>query len=263
MLLKKKVLPVLIISISLFILYTIWSNILILDDFHPSNDGLYVTSEGIQDEFTEGNIRKEGYHIYINLDELRLYLYKDGILVKTYMVSGGKPETPSPEGTWKIISKSDWGGSFGGSWMGLNVPWGKYGIHGTKYPWFIGKQNASHGCIRMYNKSARELYNTVPYGTTVTIVQKNRPFKVLKSGDVGSDVLKVQKALKKLGYFHDWPSGKFEDNLKRSVIKFQKANNYKVTGTVNKQLFDIIMQKYKEKLEEEQDKKILTFGQSV
>ena len=63
---------------------------MILDDFHPSNDGLYVTSEGIQDEFTEGNIRKEGYHIYINLDELRLYLYKDGILVKTYMVSGGK-----------------------------------------------------------------------------------------------------------------------------------------------------------------------------
>jgi len=37
-----------------------------------------------------------------------------------------------------------------------------------------------------------------------------------------ADVLKVQKALKKLGYFHDWPSGKFQDNLKKSVIKFQK-----------------------------------------
>ncbi|MFZ5987103.1 MAG: L,D-transpeptidase family protein [Bacillota bacterium] len=37
--------------------------------------------------------------------------------------------------------------------MTLGVEWGKYGIHGTKYPWFIGKQNASHGCIRMYSKS--------------------------------------------------------------------------------------------------------------
>ncbi len=104
----------------------------------------------------------------------------------------------------------------------------------------------------MYNESARELYNIVPYGTTVTIVQKNRPFKELKSGDVGSDVLKVQKALKKLGYFHDWPSGKFQDNLKKSVIKFQKDNNIKVTGTVNKSLYNLIMKKYKEKVEKEQ-----------
>jgi hypothetical protein len=251
-LLKNKAVLTLVVSIFLFILYAIWNNILILDDFHPSNKYLYVISESIQDEFTESCIQKEGYHIYINLDELRLYLYKDGILVKTYLVSGGKPETPSPEGTWKIISKSAWGGSFGGSWMGLNVPWGKYGIHGTKYPWFIGKQNASHGCIRMYSESAKELYSIVPHGTTVTIVQKNRPFKVLKSGDVGSDVLKVQKALKKLGYFHDWPSGKFEDNLKKSVIKFQKANNCKVTGTVSKRLYDIIIQKYEEKIKEEQ-----------
>ena len=107
-LLKKKAVLTLVVFIFLFILYTIWNNILILDDFHPSNEDLYVISEGIQDKFTESCIRKEGYHIYINLDELKLYLYKDGILVKTYMVSGGKPETPSPEGTWKIISKSAW-----------------------------------------------------------------------------------------------------------------------------------------------------------
>jgi len=38
-----------------------------------------------------------------------------------------------------------------------------------------------HGCIRMYNKNAKELYDIVPYGTIVTIVHKNRPFKELKS----------------------------------------------------------------------------------
>lgn len=235
--------------ILLVVSYNVWNNILILDDFHPSNDLLNAKSADILEEINDTSSIPEGYYIYINLDELNLYLYKDGELLKTYMVSGGKPETPSPEGTWKIINKSTWGGSFGGSWMGLSVPWGQYGIHGTKYPWFIGKQNASHGCIRMYNDSAKELYSIVPHGTTVTIVQKNRPFKVLKSGDVGSDVLKVQKALKKLGYFHDWPSGKFQDNLKNSVVKFQKANNIKATGTVNKSLYNIIMQKYEEKLE--------------
>jgi len=104
----------------------------------------------------------------------------------------------------------------------------------------------------MKNSDAKELYEMVPHGTKVLIVQKNIPFRVLKSGDIGSDVLMVQKALKKLGYFHDWESGKFGDNLKKSVIKFQKEHNFKVTGTVNKAVYDKIIQLYKEKLEEEQ-----------
>lgn len=134
----------------------------------------------------------------------------------------------------------------------INVPWGKYGIHGTKSPWSVGKSNASHGCIRMNSKDAKELYGMVPHGTTVRIVQNYRPFRTLQSGDIGSDVLMMQKALKKLGYFNDWASGKFGDNLKRSVIKYQKANKLKVTGTVNKTLYDVILQKYKDKLKEEQ-----------
>ncbi|MFZ5985828.1 MAG: L,D-transpeptidase [Bacillota bacterium] len=181
---------------------------MILDDFHPSYEAFYEndgesgnniedkSQGGNLDESKDSSIVKKGYHIHINLDTLILYLYKDGEVIKTYLVSGGKPETPSPAGTWKIINKSTWGEGFGGSWMGLNVPWGKYGIHGTKYPWFIGKQNASHGCIRMYSKSAKELYGIVPHGTTVTIVQNNKPFKILKSGDIGSDVLKGQMSLR-------------------------------------------------------------------
>ncbi|WP_265444977.1 L,D-transpeptidase family protein [Acetivibrio straminisolvens] len=245
---KKNVFLLAVLMLIIFLSYNVWENILILDDFHPSENLLDVSIDDMPEETEDTSVVTKGYYIYINLDELKLYLYKDGVLLKTYPVSGGKPETPSPEGTWKVISKSDWGGSFGGSWMGLNVPWGQYGIHGTKYPWCVGKQNASHGCIRMHNKSAKELYDTIPHGTTVTIVQKNRPFKELKSGDVGSDVQKVQKALKKLGYFHDWPSGKFQDNLKKSVIKFQKDNNIKVTGKVNKSLYNLIMKKYEEKL---------------
>lgn len=244
---KRKIVSATSIFLLLLSIFTVFNNILMLDDFHPLFSSL--TTE----EANETNIENiKGYFIFINLDALILGLYKDGSLIRTYPVSGGKANTPSPTGTWKIINKSTWGEGFGGSWLGLNVPWGKYGIHGTKSPWYVGKSNASHGCIRMNNKDAKEIFEMVPHGTTVTIVQKNIPFRILKSGDVGSDVLMVQKALKKLGYFHDWASGKFGDNLKRSVIKYQKANNLKVTGTINKALYDKIIQQYKDVIDKEQ-----------
>ena len=220
---------------------------LMVEDPHPLYSSLVIDEA---EEMTTGN--NKGYFIYINLDSFVLNLYKDGSLIRTYPVSGGKTNTPSPTGKWKIVNKSTWGEGFGGSWMGLNVPWGNYGIHGTKSPWYVGKSNASHGCIRMKNNDAKELFEMVPHGVTVAIVQKNIPFRALKNGDIGSDVLMIQKALKKLGYFHDWASGKFGDNLKRSVIKYQKSNNFNVTGTVSKALYDKMIQQYKETLEKEQ-----------
>ncbi len=50
--------------------------------------------------------------------------FKDNEIYKEYDVSGGKPSTPSPLGTWNIVSKANWGEGFGGTWMGLNVPGG-------------------------------------------------------------------------------------------------------------------------------------------
>ena len=52
--------------------------------------------------------------------------------------------------------------------MGLNVPWGNFGIHGTIYPNSLGWQS-SHGCIRMDNNDVKELYSYIPIGTKVTI----------------------------------------------------------------------------------------------
>jgi lipoprotein-anchoring transpeptidase ErfK/SrfK len=42
----------------------------------------------------------------------------------------------------------------------------KYGIHGTNQPWVIGTQ-ASHGCIRMYNRDVLQLWPQVRIGTFV------------------------------------------------------------------------------------------------
>jgi lipoprotein-anchoring transpeptidase ErfK/SrfK len=61
-----------------------------------------------------------------------------------------------------------WGEQFGGHFMQLNVPWGIYGIHGTNKPWSIG-QAASHGCVRMYNQDAAELYEKAYIGMPVKI----------------------------------------------------------------------------------------------
>jgi len=197
------------------------------------------------------NISPTGYHLYVNLDELLMYVYKDGELIKTYQVSGGKPSSPSPIGTWKIISKDTWGEGFGGAWLGFNVPWGMYGIHGTKENWFIGKSNATKGCIRMRNEEVRELYKYIPYNTIVTIVYDNMPFYPMRDGDVGTDVLNVERALKKLGYYNGSEDGVFGSALKKAVMEFQKDQRLYVTGVVNNSTYERIM-----KLEKEYDERL-------
>lgn len=108
------------------------------------------------------------YNIEIDIQKRKLKLFENGIQVKEYPVTVGKPSTPTPLGNWTIIKKALWGAQFGGHFMQLSVPGGIYGIHGTNKPWSIG-QAVSHGCIRMYSKDAAELYNKVPIGTPVHI----------------------------------------------------------------------------------------------
>jgi len=110
------------------------------------------------------------YKIKINTAAHTLTLYRNNIIYRTYKVAVGKASTPTPKGTFRIINKAvNPGGPFGARWMGLNVPYGDYGIHGTNNARSIGK-NISNGCIRMYNNNVIELYNLVPIGTVVQIV---------------------------------------------------------------------------------------------
>ena len=164
------------------------------------------------------------YEILVDVEESKLYLLNYGKIEKVYSCSGGKWNTPSPIGTWKITHKATWGEGFGGHWMGLNVPWGKFGIHGTLDPYSVGWAS-SHGCIRMNNNDVADLYKIVPYGTRVTIV--NGPygafgagFRNLKSGMYGSDVMQIQIELKKLGFFTSTPNGKFGIETEKAVQKY-------------------------------------------
>ncbi len=176
------------------------------------------------------------YSILIQIDEKKLYLYEDGVCIKQYPIASGRPDQPSPIGDWEITDKGKWGKSFGGRWLGLNVRWGSYGIHGTTNQNSIGRA-ASHGCIRMYNKDIRELYDIVSLGTPVII--RNGPFgpfgtgfRNLRPGDRGADVLAVQEKLKTLGYFEDAVTGIYENNLKNALYEFQKDHGLKLKFTI-------------------------------
>jgi lipoprotein-anchoring transpeptidase ErfK/SrfK len=91
--------------------------------------------------------------IVVSLEDRKLALVEDGQVKKIYTVAVGKPTTPSPQGSFTIISG--------------------YGIHGTNEPKSIGKA-ASHGCIRMAKADLEEFYEMVGVGDQVEIVgQRN------------------------------------------------------------------------------------------
>ena len=95
----------------------------------------------------------------------------------TYPVAHGRHNC-TPVRTWKVLAKYKTNPSsvYGPRKMRLFKRVGKkghyrwvftkYGIHGTNQPWVIGTQ-ASHGCIRMYNKDILKLWPQVPLGTYV------------------------------------------------------------------------------------------------
>ena len=55
----------------------------------------------------------------------------------------------------------------------MTLGWPSYLIHGTNKPYGVGLRS-SHGCIRFYPEDIAELYDKIPVGTKVTVV--NQPF---------------------------------------------------------------------------------------
>lgn len=165
-----------------------------------------------------------------------------GEILKSYVVATGKSDTPTPLGTFKIIEKAKWGGGFGSRWLGLDTPWGKYGIHGTNKPNSIGL-NASAGCVRMRNKDVEELFDIVDYNTTVTIINGiygpfGYGFRELKPGDRGADVVEVQKRLKVKGYYYGAIDGIYGEGMKSALVAFLKDNNIPLTDTISYDIYE-------------------------
>lgn len=167
------------------------------------------------------------YDIMIDLTESMLYLFKGNQLIKKYPVAQGKDDSPSPIGIWEITTKArNWGTGFGTRWMGINVPWGIYGIHGTNKPYSVG-QRASGGCFRMHNSDVEELYAAVPYKTKVYVYggplnNLGSYLDVLEPGDRQSHVLEVQLRLRTKGYYQGEIDGIYGEGMKQALLSFKK-----------------------------------------
>jgi L,D-transpeptidase ErfK/SrfK len=104
------------------------------------------------------------------------------------------------------------------------LQWPSYLIHGTNKPAGVGLRS-SHGCIRLYPEDIAQLFNTVPVGTQVRVV--NQPFEFgwhqgqlyMQPYDVlEDDTRDWKKASRKL----------ISKTLSASVQKQLKANNEQV-----------------------------------
>jgi hypothetical protein len=181
--------------------------------------------------------------ILVDLTEERLYLIntQKNIILKKYSIASGKRETPSPIGTWKVIGMSRWSGGFCTRWIGLNVPWGTFGIHGTNKPESIG-QEASHGCIGMLNKDVEDLYEQVRSGMTVAIYegpygQFEKGLVTLRPGDRGADVFEVQRKMKEKGYYQGKVDGIYGEGMQQYVLKFKEDNNLKISNNIDYEFY--------------------------
>lgn len=173
----------------------------------------------------------------------KLLVREHGQVIKSYSVAVGNPSTPTPVGDFKVEYKgTNWGPSFGPRWIGLNVPWGNFGIHGTNKPHSIG-QHLSHGCIRMHNKDVIELYEIIPIGTKVTIYghvlgENNQNPRDLAEGDVGGDVQLIQSRLKSAGYYNGVCDGKFRFNTTESLKRYQRDHQLIPNGVVSQKVYE-------------------------
>ncbi|HET7059759.1 MAG TPA: L,D-transpeptidase [Candidatus Saccharimonadales bacterium] len=116
-----------------------------------------------------------------NVTTKKLWAYQNGQLVNTFLVSAGKPSTPTPLGEYHIYAKftvQDMRGSNadGSTYFQPRVPWVNYfysgsAVHGVYWhplTWF-GNINSSHGCIGLPVDQAKWVFDWAPIGTTVIV----------------------------------------------------------------------------------------------
>lgn len=190
----------------------------------------------------DAHAQRERFIIHVDVEQKRLTLFQGERIVKRYTVATGAWDTPTPVGVFSITHRfSGQMGGFGTCFLGLNVPWGNYGIHGTNKPESIG-YDASHGCIRMQVEDAEELYALVPDGTQVIIEcgpygELGYTLRLLENGDRSASVMAVQRKLKALGFYHGWPDGIFGQATQQAVDEARKAYGLPPTGIVDWALY--------------------------
>lgn len=121
------------------------------------------------------------FSVLVDKSQNLLFLKREGEVIKTYQVSTGK-DNSTPVGEFTIINKLNkptWYKTgavippdspeniLGSRWMGFDRK--GYGIHGTIEPEKLGEQ-ITLGCVRMKNADVEELFDIVPTGSEIIII---------------------------------------------------------------------------------------------
>jgi lipoprotein-anchoring transpeptidase ErfK/SrfK len=124
----------------------------------------------------------DSVRILVSVPGRRLYLVQGDRLVRDYPVAVGRPATPTPQGSYRILQKTKdptWAprgrapvppgpaNPLGRRWMRISED--GYGIHATNDAGSIGGAR-SHGCIRMLPEDAEDLFERVSVGTPVVVL---------------------------------------------------------------------------------------------
>ena len=115
--------------------------------------------------------------IEVNLTTKRMYAYEYGSLVNSFLISAGKPSTPTPTGEFHIWEKLTSQTMTGPGYVQPNVPWVNYfdhsgdAIHGNYWraASVFGSVNTSHGCVGIQVAPSKWVYGWAPIGTPIVI----------------------------------------------------------------------------------------------
>jgi lipoprotein-anchoring transpeptidase ErfK/SrfK len=120
-------------------------------------------------------------NIVVDLSEQRTYIYENGQVVNSFLVSSGTAATPTHTGNFRINSHvrvQDMGAlcynpNAVNSYCTEDVPWvmyfnGDQGFHGTYWHNNFGNR-MSHGCVNLSLGMAEFLYSWAPNGTEVRV----------------------------------------------------------------------------------------------
>jgi lipoprotein-anchoring transpeptidase ErfK/SrfK len=115
----------------------------------------------------------------VNVTTKQMWAYENGQLVRSFLVSAGKPSTPTPLGEFHIYEKlpvQDMTGfnPDGTKYFQPHVQWINYfdggdAVHAVYWhplSWF-GVNNSSHGCVGVSTSDGEWVYDWAPIDTTV------------------------------------------------------------------------------------------------
>ncbi|MFH1366740.1 MAG: L,D-transpeptidase [Patescibacteria group bacterium] len=122
-------------------------------------------------------------YLDVNLTEQKLSLYENGVVLGVYTISSGKPGMDTPQGIFKVMSKSP--NAYSKKYALYMPYWMQFtgqghGLHGLPYWKLRGggviKEGVnhlgirvSHGCVRLSWEAAEKVYNEVEIGTPVIV----------------------------------------------------------------------------------------------